>query len=164
MDADDFDSVEINRRLYDLAVNLRELRQAITAAQGEPGDAQDDDGGEWARFLDDHPELRGFLFPAGTTVDGEPRPESWRYSSRQGPDDGLFAALARALARKPGGVTSADVARELWGADSLPGHTTRIGHIFYGLHLRGRVVRGGREGTLRVWTLPAAAEGAEATS
>lgn len=161
MDADDFGELnedELREKAVELQEASRRLLDIVTKLETWLGGAaQVDVGGEWAQFLAEHPELRGYLFPANGK-----HPERWVYShNRNDPHEDperLLAALAAVLGRKPGGATSADVARELWGADSLPENRTRIGHIFYGLHRRGRVIRVGCEGTLRLWALPATAK------
>lgn len=161
LDDDDLDDDERLRvralELIEISRELKEIFARVSERLGEapPATPAAAGGKRWAaELVAEHPELGGFSTAGFKNHDGTPRAETWFFTGQRMTDEELLAALGRALASKPDGATSADIAAALWGADGLISERTQIGCQIWGLHRRGLVVRGGHRGSLRVWTLP----------
>ena len=73
----------------------------------------------WRAFLKDHPELKGYMAPAGETIYGDSYSEHFHFRGLPGPPyEAIIAALEKLAPTKPEGVTAREIAQALWGADA----------------------------------------------
>ena len=101
----------------DEALEVAELLRAAADRLERAEETKRDD--PWYQFLEGHPELKGYLAPAGETRDGNSYPERFHFLGLPGPPyEAIIAALEKLAPTKPEGVTAREIAQALWGADA----------------------------------------------